>query len=72
MSFLVDIVLRSRVAVGLTVVCLVHDGKMPVLRINNAATMVIFFMIYFVSLIPILMCGLVCGANIFTNTYRAL
>ena len=30
---------------GLTVVCLVHDGKMPVLRINNAATMVIFFMI---------------------------
>jgi hypothetical protein len=71
MSFLVDIVLRSRVAVVLTVACLVHDGKMPVLRINNAATMVIFFMINLVILISVYV-GLVCGANIFTNTYRAL
>ena len=32
---------------GLTVVCLVHDGKMPVLAISNAAAMMNFFMIVF-------------------------
>ena len=47
MSFLLLIVLFSIVAVGATLFSLVHDVKMPVLAISNAAAMIDFFMIVF-------------------------
>jgi hypothetical protein len=40
-------VLLSKVAVGASFFSLVHDGKMPVLAISNAAAMMNFFMIVF-------------------------
>ena len=49
MSFLVDTVLLSIVAVGATLFSLVHDIKMPVVAMNNATAMIDFFMFVFFS-----------------------
>jgi hypothetical protein len=55
MSFLVDTVLLSIVAVGATLFSLVHDVKMPVVAMNNAAAIIDFFMIvFFIAVIDLM------------------
>jgi hypothetical protein len=72
MSFLVIAFFCSIVAVGLTLACFLHELKMPVLK-NNAAAMMIFFMIIYSILCSrsIIYVWLIGGADVFSHANGA-